>query len=246
MAECKLMECGHCESSFVDDHCGKPEHRYCASCHEGECNADLNGQVTAAVIRKLDVEKENAALTQKLDSMTANAMQLALQLEGENKLLIENGRLKAEIERLKAELQSEHVWGEGVKKHLESADLQVDDLRNALLDIYVEKRPALEIAREALDKLSRGTVRRVSDPLPDEAYADLKRVVLAARNVSECHSCLSDGHGDKRLQALKLALEYLDHGQKSEKRSPAIEPCYCDPKKPGMVCGVCVKRELNS
>lgn len=47
---------------------------------------------------------------------------------------------------------------------------------------------------------------------------DLKCLIEAARAVSECHSCLSDGHGDSRLADLKAAFEIYDQG-----RCPAVK-----------------------
>ena len=29
---CEKLQCGHCKSLEVDDHCGLPEHRYCSHC----------------------------------------------------------------------------------------------------------------------------------------------------------------------------------------------------------------------
>jgi hypothetical protein len=35
-AECKIMKCGHSKCCLIDDHCGLPEHRYCAFCSSEE------------------------------------------------------------------------------------------------------------------------------------------------------------------------------------------------------------------
>ena len=37
---CKLQKCGHCDSLVADDHCGKPEHRYCSYCKLKEASDD--------------------------------------------------------------------------------------------------------------------------------------------------------------------------------------------------------------
>jgi hypothetical protein len=42
---------------------------------------------------------------------------------------------------------------------------------------------------------------------------DLGRLIEAAREMSECHSCLSNGHGDVRLLELKAALDIYDKGR---------------------------------
>jgi len=63
---------------------------------------------------------------------------------------------------------------------------------------------------------------------------DTERLIDAAREVSECHSCLSDGHGDERLKTLKLALAIYERGRCSEvaTRGPFGEewcyPCHLE------------------
>lgn len=42
---------------------------------------------------------------------------------------------------------------------------------------------------------------------------DIEVLIEAARAVSECHSCLSDGHADVKLEELKKAFDIYDEGR---------------------------------
>ena len=47
------LPCGHFGCALIDDRCGRPEHRYCAVCQEGECNAGFE-ETAAKVLEERD------------------------------------------------------------------------------------------------------------------------------------------------------------------------------------------------
>lgn len=74
--ECELLPCGHCKTAMIDDQCGRPEHRYCGACREGECNEtweedfgkmmddrdSIKTKLDAALLQVCDFEKLTRAL----------------------------------------------------------------------------------------------------------------------------------------------------------------------------------------
>lgn len=65
----KKLPCGHPIVCEVDDHCGRPEHRYCEMCHAGKCWNDLSDSFEkmmderdALKKRATDAEKDAGAV----------------------------------------------------------------------------------------------------------------------------------------------------------------------------------------
>ena len=112
MSECKLLPCGHCESAMVNDHCGKPEHRYCASCHEGECNSDLQATIDSVYKLKAEADRKLETVTRSIDAEAVAA------------LVAEVERLKAAESVLVDQHEADHKEIVGLHEKVRSMDLQ--------------------------------------------------------------------------------------------------------------------------
>lgn len=57
---CEPQPCGHCKTVLIHDQCGKPEHMYCAVCHDGECNelTDMENDKLLETVKDLELQNE--------------------------------------------------------------------------------------------------------------------------------------------------------------------------------------------
>ena len=172
MSECKLLPCGHCESAMVNDQCGKPEHRYCASCHEGECNSDLQATIDSVYKLKAEADRKLETMTRERDEACNSYTQIKhdnVRLEADGMKLIDEQMLRAEC----------------AEKALTKSELQVRELE-AVYARYQEKlgraKAALRAVAQDAEKHSGWWSRTTAQTALDALDCAENRVDAPERN----------------------------------------------------------------